>query len=124
MHEKINIQVRMKCENVCRECLTSNAIFSKNQLSFSVCNLFFFTVFFLLRSAIVIMAGCPTCRQKEPIPSKKIYTERTIELGVFIDPPLYNRMSVSFIENSETYCKTENSLWNHFCKAQTNQNPS
>jgi len=46
------------------------------------------------RSATIIFnSACPTCRQKEPIPSEKIYTERTVELGIFIDPPLFKRMA-------------------------------
>jgi len=60
----------------------------------------------VFRSAIVIMSGCPTCRMKEPIPSKKIYTKRTVELGVFIDPPLYKRMSKLLDTAEEEKVKT------------------
>jgi len=48
------------------------------------------------RSAIMIQPGCSygsSCRQKEPVPQEKIYKERTIEVGVFIDKALYNLVS-------------------------------
>ena len=35
------------------------------------------------------------CRKKEPIPKEKVYSERTVEMGVFIDRHLYQKMSVS-----------------------------
>jgi len=50
------------------------------------------------RSAIIRVMGCgPTgteiCRQKDPIPKEKIYSERTVELGVYVDMHLYKKMS-------------------------------
>ena len=52
----------------------------------------------LCRSAIMFSRGCTSgssCRQKEPVPQEKIYKERTIEVGVYIDKALYNLVSVS-----------------------------
>merc|ERR1719233_2182099 len=47
---------------------------------------------------LVIYGGCgprgtEVCRQKEPVPKEKIYSERTVELGVYVDMHLYKKMS-------------------------------
>merc|ERR1719244_2136021 len=33
------------------------------------------------------------CRLKEPIPKEKIYSERTVEFGVYVDMYVYKKMS-------------------------------
>jgi len=47
------------------------------------------------RSAIIISYSCdnPPCREKLPIPKQKIYSHRTIEIGVVIDKALYQQIS-------------------------------
>jgi len=50
------------------------------------------------RSAIITVTGCgphknEICRQKDPIPKEKIYLERTVECGVYVDMHLYKKMS-------------------------------
>ena len=38
------------------------------------------------------------CREKEPIPKKKIYSQRTVEMGVYVDRHAYKKMAVSQIK--------------------------
>jgi hypothetical protein len=45
----------------------------------------------------VIQLGCPTCRQKRDNPEKKIYTERTIEMGIITDSYFWENMKVNKI---------------------------
>ena len=49
------------------------------------------------RSTVFITTGCAKrpCREKEPIPQEKIYSQRTAEIGVYIDKALYQQMAVS-----------------------------
>jgi len=37
--------------------------------------------------------GTEICRQKEPIPKEKIYSERTVEFGVYVDMHVYKKMA-------------------------------
>ena len=37
---------------------------------------------------------CKPCVEKQPIPEHKTYSERTAEIGVFIDKELYQQMAV------------------------------
>ena len=57
-----------------------------------------------LRSATFIQKGCwgDKCRTKEDIPRKKVYTTNTAEVGIYVDPALFNEMAVSFVLSS--YC--------------------
>jgi len=54
------------------------------------------------RTAIILDGGCQNhpCRQKGPIPREKIYSHRTVEIGVYIDNALYQQMS-SEIESTD-----------------------
>ena len=54
---------------------------------------------YFYRSATVISVGCGSdvCRMKEPIPKARIYSERTVEFGVFVDSYAYKQMAVSHI---------------------------
>jgi hypothetical protein len=42
----------------------------------------------------VQQAECASCKPKRPNPEKKIYTERTIELGLVTDVFLWDKMKV------------------------------
>ena len=65
-----------------------------------------FELYTRFRSATIRIIGCgpdktEVCRQKEPIPKEKIYSERTVEFGVYVDMHLYKKMSVS---TSRVHC--------------------
>merc|ERR1719430_615398 len=50
------------------------------------------------RSAVIHIMNCgpdktEICRPKDPVPKEKIYSERTVELGVYVDMHLYKKMS-------------------------------
>merc|ERR1739844_35488 len=50
------------------------------------------------RSAAIRIIGCgrdetEICRPKDPIPKEKIYSERTVEFGVYVDMHVYKKMS-------------------------------
>ena len=49
------------------------------------------------RSAVVYTAcnpKIPDCRRKQPVPAKKIYSQYTIEFGIFVDWHAYKTLSV------------------------------
>ncbi len=72
---------------------------SIESLKISFANL---TLFYLCISSQVFIpcrtgvqqAECATCKPKRPNPDKKIYTERTIEIGLVTDVYLWDKMKV------------------------------
>ena len=51
----------------------------------------------------VAQAECATCRPKRKNPEKKIYTERTIELGIMADVFLWESMKVRTVVYHSNY---------------------
>ncbi len=49
---------------------------------------------FFLSSSGVVQVGCGACRSKKKNPEKRIYKERTIEVGVLVDSYLWHKMKV------------------------------
>merc|ERR1719153_168689 len=42
--------------------------------------------------------GTEVCRQKEPIPKEKIYSERTVEFGVYVDMHVYKKITEKILQ--------------------------
>ena len=54
-------------------------------------------MYFYRSATVIVGCGSDVCRMKEPIPKAKIYSERTVEFGVFVDSYAYKQIAVSHI---------------------------